>query len=79
MTDWQPIATAPRDHILVYGQPQNLVIDGNEVATYRGPFVCSAHWDEIDQAYVLDGGSWLGPFIEPTHWMPLPAPPKTTP
>lgn len=73
---WQPIETAPRGHILVYGKPQNLVVDGSTLTNYHSAFVCSAHWDEIDQSFVLDGGSWLGPFIEPTHWMPLPEPPK---
>lgn len=76
MSEWQPIETAPRGHILVYGKPYDLIVDESTLASYNGPFVHSAHWSEIDGCFVVDGGSWLGPFVDPTHWMPLPAPPK---
>ena len=78
MTHWLPIESAPRGHILVYGKPQNLVVDGKTLTNYHSAFVHSAHWDEIDGCFVVDGGSWLGPFVEPTHWMPLPDPPVDT-
>lgn len=69
---WRPIETAPkRGMILVYGQPKD-----TEDLRFTGPGIHAAYWDEIDQAYCLDGGTWLGPFIAPTHWMPLPEPPK---
>ena len=74
--EWQPIETAPKDRtILVYGQPSNLKVNGDVLVTYRAPLVCTAAWDELDDAYVVTGGSWLGPFVDPTHWMPLPKPP----
>jgi Protein of unknown function (DUF551) len=74
MSDWQPIETAPKDgtSILVYGRPND--IDG--LVYFRGPSTHSAAWDEIDDAFCLTGGTWTGPFIEPTHWMPLPEPPQ---
>lgn len=65
---WQPISTAPRDAvtpILVYDPCER---DGTE------PFV--AYWDRFT------GGGWrdsaYGDICHPTHWMPLPDPPKET-
>ena len=74
---WRPIAEAPRDGttILVYGQPSDLVIDENTLVSFKAPRVYTAAWDEIDGAFCLSGGSWLGPFVGPTHFMPLPPPP----
>ena len=70
--DWQPIDTAPKDgrSILVYGLPKDI-----EGVRFTAPGVHAAYWDSIDSSYCLKGASWLGPFIEPTHWMELPAPP----
>ena len=77
MGDWQPIETAPKDqNILVFGEPEDLILNGDTLVHFRAPLVCAAHWDDIDSSFCLTGGSWLGPFIEPTHWMPLPEPPK---
>ena len=70
---WQPIATAPRDGttILVYGQPTS-----TEMVRFKRPGIHSAAWDTIDGAFCLTGGTWEGPFIEPTHWLPLPSAPE---
>ena len=77
MDDWKLIERAPKDRtILVFGQPSDLVMDGDTLVSYKYPAVYSAAWDEIDEAFCLSGGSWLGPFIEPTHWMFLPGGPK---
>lgn len=78
MSDWQPIETAPRDGrtVLVFGKPDNLIFDGNLLVTFNVASSHTAHWDHIDEAFCLSGGSWLGPFVEPTHWMPLPDPPE---
>ena len=66
MTEWQPIETAPKD-----GTTHILVLDD-------GWFCISAWWDDSERN---EGGqcwkssqwhSWL----TPTHWMPLPEPPK---
>lgn len=77
MAGWQPIETAPRDGttILIFGKPGDLEMDGAVLVGYRQPAVYTAAWDEIDQAFCLSGGSWLGPFVEPSHWQPVPAPP----
>ena len=74
--NWQPIQTAPKDGtILVFGKPTALVINGDTLVSFNKPAAYTAAWDEIDDAFCVSGGSWLGPFIEPTHWMLLPEPP----
>jgi hypothetical protein len=61
---WEPIETAPRHDRSRFGstnQPRVLATDGAEVFEAR-------HYD----------GDWYrqGERVEPTHWMPLPAPPR---
>jgi hypothetical protein len=60
--DWQPIETAPKDgtHILFWDG------DGMSVCYWVG-----RRWDLVQTgAYAEDADCW------PTHWMPLPEPPK---
>lgn len=78
MSEWQDIATAPKDGtpILVYGTPDDLVMNGDVLLSFKRHGIHLARWDSVDQAFCLDGGSWLGPFIEPSHWCALPNPPK---
>lgn len=72
-TGWRDIESAPRDgsEILVFE------------ATPTGPFMRVGYWEEhgedIDTGRPSSGWSeaddgYVG-FINPTHWMPLPAPP----
>jgi len=68
MSEWQPIETAPKNYINV------LVFDpgyGQVVAEYHFSF--GGMW--VVSAYSTDN-SQTG--LEPTHWMPLPAPPTAT-
>lgn len=78
MTKWQLIETAPKDGrtILIFGKPDNLVINESELLTFKQEAIYTAAWDEMDGAFCLSGGSWLGPFVDPTHWMPLPKLPR---
>lgn len=70
MSEWQPIETAkPNESVIVFA-------DGNVGEAIWKRFV----WSEGD---VDDEGWWWantdGEYsyqIRPTHWMPLPAPPK---
>lgn len=77
-SDWQPIETAPKDgtEILV----SRLYQTGKRK---RIPEICYWHEtieeDKYDKKYWCVGGDyygikWLAP--NPTHWMPLPEPPK---
>lgn len=76
---WQPIETAPKNYsqILVWQPTSFDTMDGETkmASSPAGPY--NAHWDTIDGAWCLSGGTWLGPFLEPTHWMPLPAAPDS--
>lgn len=67
MTSWQPISTAPRDGTAVLIAEA----DGNVTACYWSTSV----W--------ADGGAWISELsrsdtvhYHPTHWMPIPPPPK---
>lgn len=71
--DWQPIETAPKDGpgILAYIP---------SAPWHDEPHICEAFW-----SLWREGGGWRisdhdnGCWVEPTHWMPLPTPPKETP
>lgn len=74
MSEWQPIETAPIDEpILLFGR-----IDPRsefDLLKWDVPCVFSGYYDTIDEAWVPHGGTWLGPFMEVTHWMSLPPEP----
>jgi len=76
VSEWRTARSAPKDKvILVFGKPEDLVINGMTMLSHKKPGCHTAYWDEIDNAFVLTGGSYYGPFIRPTHWMPLPEAP----
>lgn len=63
--NWQPIETAPKDEhtdILLYGI---LVHTG-------GAYMDIGRWTNYQGGF----WSWSADDSEPTHWMPLPEPPK---
>lgn len=67
MAEWQPIETAPKDgtRILVFVPDGRSDEPGQHlVSWYCNTWVITT--DERDWTFVL----------EPTHWMPLPEPPK---
>ena len=70
---WLPITTAPKDmHVLLYGKIRRASLElslPNAVAVI-------GYWDEIDGAWCVTTATWAGPFVDATHWMPLPEPPK---
>ena len=70
MSKWQPMETAPTDgtDILVYGP-------------WRGEFSQLKHPSHIwTGRYSPSSKCWFisntVEFVDPTHWMPLPEPPK---
>lgn len=73
--EWQPIETAPKDgdNVLLFGR-----IDPRhpfEGIRWQKMTVFSGYWDRIDGAWCPSGATWAGPFMEVTHWKPLPSPP----
>lgn len=75
MSEWQPIETAPKDGTLILlfrptALPWGKVAPGkwNSQADHKRP---SPFWD----MWLRIGGTYESRAWEPTHWMPLPAPP----
>ena len=78
--EWQPIATAPRDGtwILLAGGGINYGWDGGDAppcvagqfTTYLNGGTVDGHWK-----FAWYDGGYYGEYEDPTHWMPLPAPP----
>ena len=74
-TEWQPIESAPKEIVVSYGKHD------------YGPYIlvypvfgepARARWWQTSiggggSNFLLDGGN----AVQPTHWMPLPAPPNT--
>ena len=72
MSEWQPIETAPKDG-------SSIIVCDSKIG-----FVCEACWWDSWYSNKNNTG-WMiancdeeyGHYIDATHWMPLPAPPKT--
>jgi hypothetical protein len=82
--NWQLIGTAPKDGTEIIGVFCNDYGD-QEKPTIYGPWTVSfwsgkwmASWD--DDSVIESQGGWGTDYktapIDPTHWMPLPPPPK---
>lgn len=71
--DWQDIATAPRDGtwVLLAGGSINYGWCRDD----RPPAVTSQYMDGCWQFAWYDSG-YYGEYETPTHWMPLPSPPR---
>lgn len=67
--EWQPIETAPKDSRSV------LTWDGRRraIARYEGATEFML-WDWMAQCFAEEAAP--AAMIDPTHWMPLPAPPR---
>lgn len=59
---WQPIESAPKDREVLLLDP--------EVGVCMGAYYSGKYWTTV----CVRGGE--DDFSEPTHWMPLPEPPK---
>jgi hypothetical protein len=71
MSEWQPIATAPRD-----GR-SFLITDGVAVLIGGRSFVCTGEMTESSFWHTQSGSGWDPNYKRsPTHWMPLPNPPQ---
>lgn len=85
MSAWQPIETAPKMRTLLLYAVTDVADDGTvcnwKMAT--GSFM-DGYDDERSKARGFTGWEWGGERLknwqcQPTHWMPLPAPPPTDP
>ena len=66
MSKWQPIETAPKDG-------EFILVGWDNLPDYEDLRIAITFW--IDEPFV-NGTGWSGVFKEPTHWRPLPKPPK---
>lgn len=65
--EWQPIETAPED-----GTEVLLWATMPRIEAY---IALTGYFDEMDGAWSVPVASIYGPFVYPSHWMPLPTPP----
>lgn len=84
---WQPIETAPKDGYFLFHEDgairAKLLIDG-KFHSVAYPAIVTAPWGDVvvgeDAGRLLPSGCTLairdGCCENPTHWMPLPKPPK---
>ncbi|HAC01577.1 MAG TPA: hypothetical protein DCF67_08925 [Brevundimonas sp.] len=74
--EWRPIETAPRDAvIMLFGLLDPHPSDREAHAQLDRPKRFTGYWDEVDEAWCPVGSTWEGPWIIPTHWLPLPPAP----
>lgn len=77
LTEWRDIATAPKDDvILLFGLLDPHPSDRDAHAQLDKPKRFTGYWDDIDDAWCPVGSTWTGPWIIPTHWLPLPSAPN---
>ena len=63
--EWQPIETAPKD--------------GTRVILHVSPYgAMTGHFEMFGPIRKWNMHSCLNQSAQPTHWMPLPAPPRAT-
>lgn len=85
MSEWRPIETAPKDgrHILLLqaghtdDYPTRVVnaFWGDKFAGYSADNPDNYAWLNWHEGFEYTEGGVLWATVEPTHWMPLPAPP----
>jgi hypothetical protein len=78
MSEWQPIETAPKDKIVLLFRPTAFEWGSVAPGKYNVDFFAKRpkpFWE----IWLKIGGTVESRLWEPTHWMPLPAPPKETP
>jgi hypothetical protein len=83
MSEWQPIETAPRDGTEIIGiyfrewEGMSTTVYGPWTVAFRGKTWRSS-WDgsEVISSESDFGTEYKEPDCDPTHWMPMPGPPK---
>jgi len=79
MSEWQPIETAPRDGtpILVFGGEFTPSVDPPRPVESAVKCERSIE-DGVLRYFVCDTDYYSAEVVGPTHWQPLPQPPKET-
>jgi len=74
MDQWQPIETAPKDRRILLYQSGG----GGEYYTPAWQKIFTGFWwdDWYENEHFWTADEDRGFEVNPTHWMPLPAPPK---
>jgi hypothetical protein len=72
MTEWQPIETAPKDGSAILIWPAQSALTGSTECMIISYVV---RWHDWKEAWIEASGEEYDTFY-PTHWMPLPPPPK---
>mgnify|MGYP002507805316 CR=1 FL=1 len=77
MNEWQPIETAPKDETKIYGTRILAFFPLEEESDYSSQIVIIRwsyykRWELAEYSGELDHEF----YSQPTHWMPLPNPPK---
>ena len=79
MSDWQPIETAPKDGTkILVGRDGHQTTTGvwvEDKGRTLVPDLNEPYWEKFDHSWwdvVFSEDEWFSP----THWMPLPEPPK---
>lgn len=82
---WQPIETAPRDGTRILGwvnEAEWAAICWWETAPIELRYAPQEQWQMSEASDFPDDEAWYEHWrdtrYEPTHWMPLPAPPEPT-
>ena len=70
--EWQTIETAPKDGTHVIGWFPEFGKAGKARQTAPS-YAENVYWNGVEWSWVQDGDT---PIHQPTHWMPLPAPPS---
>lgn len=74
MSEWQPIETAPKGPLNIVAEGPTILLCGG-FTNNRVPAVRTGHWKAARTNAWCDTA--LGRCsMQPTHWMPLPKPPK---
>lgn len=70
MIDWRTdLDNIPRDRdVLIWGMPSSHPKLEIEILS---PVAFVAHYDSIDEAFCINGGDWMGPFVQPIKWADL--------
>ena len=72
MLEWQDISTAPKDGTAILIWPAQSALTGSTECMIISYVV---RWHDWKEAWIEASGEEYDTFY-PTHWMPLPAPPK---